>query len=222
MKNRRSRLVISIVLGFSVAASAVLIVETHSFNGLNLAVPDGNPSGLGDLQPVTSQITEIDSLTVTLEISGTWNGDLYAYLTHGSGFAVLLNRSGRSATDSFGYGDHGFNVTLDDSAPNNIHTYQSVTIPTPGTPLTGTWQPDGRNVDPDTVLDTTPSTATLSSFNGIDANGNWTLFVADLSGGDAHTLNSWGMTIAGIPEPSMLALYVAGAALLIRKLRRIQ
>lgn len=214
MKNRRSLLVIAIAC--STTVFAVPIVETHSFNGLGLAVPDGNPSGLGNLQPVTSQITEIESLTVTLDIGGTWNGDLYAYLTHESGFAVLLNRSGRTAADSFGYGDAGYQVTLDDSAVDNVHTYRNVAVPAPGSPLTGTWQPDGRNVDPDTVLDTTPSTAMLSSFNGIDANGDWTLFVADLSGGDVHTLNSWGMTVIGIPEPSSLLLFVTGAAVVIR------
>lgn len=222
MKKTSSLLIISIILGASVVAYAVPIVETHTYSGLSLAVPDGNPSGLGLLEPITSQITEIESLTVTLDISGTWNGDLYAYLTHGSGYAVLLNRSGRSAVDSFGYGDAGYRITLDDSAVHDIHTYRTVVTPAAGTPLTGVWQPDGRNVDPDAVIDTTPVTAMLSSFSGLDANGDWTLFVADLSGGDAHTLNSWGMTITGIPEPSMLALYVAGTALLVRKWRRLR
>lgn len=216
MKNRHRLLAISVALACSTAVFAVPIVETHNFNGLGLPVPDGNPSGLGDLQPVTSQITEIESVIVTLDIGGTWNGDLYAYLTHDTGYAVLLNRSGRTAIDSFGYGDSGYQVTLDDSAADNIHTYRDVTVPAVGVPLSGTWQPDGRNVDPDSVFDTTPSTAMLSSFNGTDANGNWTLFVADLSGGDAHTLNSWGMTITGIPEPSSVLLLAIGAAIIIR------
>ena len=33
---------------------------------------------------------------MTLNLSGGWNGDLYAYLVHNSGFAVLLNRVGRN------------------------------------------------------------------------------------------------------------------------------
>lgn len=209
MKQTLRFLAVSVVLAFSAASFADPIVETHSFNDLLLDLPDGNASGLVNLQPISSQVTEIESLTVTLNVGGTFNGDLYAYLTHDTGFSVLLNRSGRSVADSFGYSDDGYTITLDDLAADNIHTYQSITTPTPGSPLTGIWQPDGRNVDPDSVLDTTPSTAMLASFNGTDANGNWTLFIADLSVGDTHTLNAWGLTITGIPEPATLGLISA-------------
>lgn len=53
--------------------------------------------------------------------------------------------------------------------------------------MTGTWQPDGRTNSPGSVLDSQPPDAFLSSFNGLDPNGDWTLFVADVSGGDTHT-----------------------------------
>ena len=161
-------------------------IETYTATP-GLAIPDGNPSGLASTQTISTSITEIQSVTATLEISGTFNGDLYAYLTHGTGFAVLLNRTGRSAANSFGYDDDGFDVIFDDLAPVNIHNYQGTTIPTPGSPLTGTWQPDGRTTDPDFVVDTDPPNAPLASFQTLDANGGWTLFVADLSGGDGHT-----------------------------------
>ncbi|MFT5497801.1 MAG: hypothetical protein ACI9TH_003208 [Kiritimatiellia bacterium] len=120
-------------------ASALPIVETHDFLGLGLAVPDGNPSGLANAQSLSSAIVSITSVTVDLRVSGIWNGDLYAYLTHGSGFAVLLNRSGKTAGNRFGYDDDGFAVTFDDASPNNIHNYQGVTIPPATSPLTGTW-----------------------------------------------------------------------------------
>jgi subtilisin-like proprotein convertase family protein len=187
-------------------------IETHDFSGLGLAIDDGNPSGLANTQAITSAITDIQSLTATLSISGTFNGDLYAYLVHGSGFAVLLNRSGSTAANSFGYDDDGFDVTFDDLAPVDIHDYQDSTTPAAATPLTGTWRPDGRETDPDLVLDTDPSTATLGSFVTGDANGDWTLFVADLSGGEAHTLEAWSLTITGIPEPGGIALLGLGLA----------
>jgi hypothetical protein len=40
----------------------------------------------------------------------------------------------------------------------------------------------------------------------------WTLFVADLSGGDTHTLSSWGLTLTGVPvpEPGTAALLPGG------------
>lgn len=54
----------------------------------------------------------------------------------------------------------------------------------------------------------------LSSFNGLDPNGSWTLFIADLGTGDQGTLTSWGMTITGeaVPEPSV-SIILMGALL---------
>jgi hypothetical protein len=71
----------------------------------------------------------------------------------------------------------------------------------------GIYQPDGRNVNPLTpgsVLGSTPSTTPLSSFNGLNPSGNWTLFIADVSGGDVSTVTSWGLDIASVPEPASL------------------
>ena len=34
-----------------------------------------------------------------------------------------------------------------------------------------------------------------------NGNGNWTLYLADVSGGDVSTLNSWALEIAAVPEP---------------------
>lgn len=211
-------LAISIALGQSRAGAAVM---TYSSGPINTGIPDGNPSGLANVINVTSsEITSIQSVTATLSISGTFNGDLYAYLTHGSGFAVLLNRAGRMQSAPFGYADDGFDVTFDDLGAANIHLYQNVGPVTPGSPLTGTWMPDGRAVDPDLVVDTDPSTATLSSFAAGNANGGWTLFVADLSGGENHTLVSWSITVTGVPEPSAIALYGVGLAGILLRRRR--
>ena len=52
------------------------------------------------------------------------------------------------------------------------------------------WRPDGRNVSPlspgATLAGTSP-TALLNSFNNLDPNGTWTLYLADLSGGGQAT-----------------------------------
>ena len=42
----------------SVLASAQ-ITETYNFNGLNLAIPDGNPSGVADARTIVSAIDTI-------------------------------------------------------------------------------------------------------------------------------------------------------------------
>jgi subtilisin-like proprotein convertase family protein len=206
----------SVVLTLS---SQGALTEIHSYSGLNLGIPDGSPSGLANVQDVSSVITQIDSVKVTLNVTGDFNGDLYAYLQHGSGLAILLNRPGRTAGNLFGYDDGGFDVTLDDFAAEDVHTYQEQTTPGSGNPLTGTWIPDGRAMDPDLVVETDPQTAMLSSFAGGDANGEWTLFVADISGGDANQLVSWSVEVNGIPEPGTVSLLVMGAGLLARRRR---
>jgi hypothetical protein len=119
---------------------------------------------------------------------------------HSSGFSVLLNRVGVTTDGSPGYGTAGMNVTLNDVGSQNIH---SVVAPLSG----GTYKPDGRNINPLTsgsVLGSTTPSALLSSFNGLNPSGSWTLFIADVSGGDVSTVTSWGLDIASVPEPASL------------------
>lgn len=207
-------LLVPIVAMLSHGSVALAATESFSFNALNLAVPDGNPAGLANIQTVSSTIISIDSIEITLNLSGAFNGDLYAYLTcsQGGGFTILLNRTGRSAGNVFGYDDQGFNVTLSDAGAADIHTYRNSVTPGAGNPLTGTWQPDGRNTDPNLVTDLSPRSAMLSSFNGLAGSGDWTLFVADMSTGDTHILQNWSLSLTGtaIPEPGLWQLFGAG------------
>jgi subtilisin-like proprotein convertase family protein len=180
--------------------------EIHSFTNLNLPVPDGSAAGISDRQSVTSAIVTISDLRVQMLVTGEFNGDLYAYLRHTqdgvTNFCVLLNRAGRTALDSNGYDDSGLTVTFDDAAPNgDIHSYRLVSVPALGVPLMGTWQPDGRRTDPGMVLNTSARTTMLGSFQGANANGEWTLFLADLESGGTNMLVSWGLEIEGPVQP---------------------
>ena len=170
----------------------------------NTGIPDGSPEGMISTINVASPIDHITDVKVTLDIAGTYNGDLYAYLVHDSGFAMLLNRPGRTLANTYGYGDAGLNVTLDDAATNgDIHVYQTVTVPSG--PLTGTWAPDGRDTSPFLVLDSSPRPDMLSVFNGLNPNGDWTLFVADVETGYLSTLDGWGLEIHGTVTPPTIA-----------------
>ncbi len=174
----------------------------------NTDIPQGDPSGLSLIEDLTGMDGVIDNVTVALDISGGFNGDLYAYLRGpDSGFAVLLNRVGVTSGNGFGYSDTGFDVTFNDSVSyDNIHSYQNsaYSLNSAGQ-LTGTWSSDGRDIDPQSapsLFDTTLPTATLESFNGTDPNGIWTLFLADLSSGGQSTVVNWGLSIGTAPEPS--------------------
>jgi subtilisin-like proprotein convertase family protein len=158
------------------------------------------------------------NINVELDISGGYNGDLYAYLVGpAGGFAVLLNRVGRtSAGDISTYSDAGFDVTLSDSAANgDIHLYQNVFNPEGGV-LTGTWEPDARNVDPTIVTDQSPRTADLSSFEDLDPNGTWSITLYDLvQSGNPSTLVSWGLDVTSIPEPTTVSLGMLGVVVAV-------
>ena len=124
-------------------------VRGQSFtNNANTAIPDGNPVGYVSTLTV-SGLTNVSSIQVTLDITGGFNGDLYAYLVGpNGGFAVLLNRSGVNSGSTYGYNNTGFQVTFSDTAAYDIHNYQLHTPTYISGALQGTWQPDGGNINP--------------------------------------------------------------------------
>ncbi|MGB7769566.1 MAG: PEP-CTERM sorting domain-containing protein [Verrucomicrobiia bacterium] len=206
-------------LGLWVSAAVAQINYNFTFP-VNAAVPDGDPSGLALNDNLTGMEGAISSLAVSLNISGGFNGDLYAYLAGpNGGFAVLLNRTGVTSGNSFGYADTGFDVTFTTSATNNIHFYQNLSYDLNGNgQLTGAWQPDGRAIDPLSSLslfDTTSPTALLDSFDDTNPDGTWTLFVADLSNGGESELVNWDLDITTVPKPGVTALLGLGGALLL-------
>ena len=201
-----------------------------NFNNLSATIPDGDLNGYQNSQSLTGLSGGITHVSVTLNISGGINGDLYAYLYHDNTSAILLNRVGRSSASSVGYPDAGFgpdasahSFTLDDQAAADVHLYRSFAYSiNGGGQLTGAWQPDGRTLDPlspGSAFDGATRSETLSLFNGLDANGTWTLFVADVSSGGESTLNGWGLQITTVPEPSVVGLLVLGACFAIWKTR---
>jgi subtilisin-like proprotein convertase family protein len=227
----RSLGLILVSVSWSVPIEAQLS-ETFTFSQFNqnsdasaLAIPDGNAAGVSDSRMVSSGISGITSVQVSLDIAsdfgqdsgGAFNGDLYIYLRHDNGLAILLNRPGLSSGNIEGYADVGLFITLSDTAANgDVHLYRGTEAPAKGAPLTGLWQPDGRNLDPGSspaVFDSTSRSATLSSFNGMDPNGLWVLYAADLQSGGASKIEGWGLQFTGVPEPASFSLLTAIALL---------
>jgi subtilisin-like proprotein convertase family protein len=206
-------------------ASAAL---SYTYSGGSVAIPDNDGSGRAftfSLSDPTSSITSVD---VSFDISGGHNGDLYAYLSHGSGFTVLLNRPGVGVTTggsgAEGYANTGFLVTLNSGAAADVHFYQNFNPPYNGSgQLTGTWLPDGRSIDPASAASAfdAAGTANFGSFNGVNPNGTWTLFFADNAPGSISTVNGFSVDVtAVVPEPVNVALGVFAAGSLVAGLRR--
>ncbi len=180
-------------------------------------IPDNDANGVAfNFNVTTDSPATITHVVVSLNLTGGWNGDLYAYLSHGSGFSVLLNRPGRTTGNLAGSSLSGMNLTLADSYLTDVHTATS-------NPLVGNFAPDGRAVNPFTAVNTDARTAFLSSFTGLDPNGSWTLFFADVSPLAASTIQSWHVSIgvSVVPEPGSAALLgLAGMAIWAQRNRR--
>jgi subtilisin-like proprotein convertase family protein len=173
------------------------------------SIPDGDLSGLVQSITPSTTIGTLNSITVSLQTTDGWNGDLYAYLWHGGEISVLLNRISRSTTNLAGSHTSGLDITFDMTALTDVHGAPG----TFGSIISGTYQPDGRNIHPNDVLDTTPRTAGLDVFTGDEASGEYRLFIADVATGDTATLVSWSITLTGeaIPEPSSAILLLASS-----------
>src|SRR5258708_6172070 len=156
--------------GVSVASAQTTL--TNTFSGLNIVIPDGQTTSVSDTRTLSfadQTFNFITNLEVVLTITNGYNGDLYAYLTHGDGHVVLLNRVGRTSSSPAGYGDSGMDVILSATGAD-IHSYQGSSPTFNGAgQLTGEWGADGRTNHPANGLNTDPPPPSLlGSFYGVD------------------------------------------------------
>ena len=196
MKN--VRLLIICVLLVQPAVAGGTVTESYTF-APGAPIPDYVIPGVALLETIAgSQIRNITDVDVELVINHTSNGQVYAMLLHGSEVVMLLDAVGSIPGLPLGYDDDGFNIVvddegLDDGLGTGIHQYQLITGGTlpPGMPLTGVWAPD---------LDGTNGTLPdypLSEFDGMDADGPWTLVVSDCGLGEIGVVVQWSLFLEG-------------------------
>ena len=183
-RNIKRTLIIGMLLVGGWAQAQETTNLSQSFSGGDIA--GGNPIGsvfVGDFNQATPPDDVVSILTVDLNVSGGYASGFYAYLIAPNGTNVtLLNFPGLS-DDPLGIGNTtlGLNLTLADGGPTITSTSDLMNG--------GTYAPAGS----------------LGSFNGLLANGLWTLYFANTtSGGGDATLNSWALHMTLVPEPATI------------------
>lgn len=201
---KRPILLSIVLLAFALKASAAVTTNFSGGFANSGFVPDNNLNGWSDTR--TLSLTEYTGFTVTdvqvtLNIAGGWNGDLYGYLVHDGGFAVLLNHVGQTGTagQTFGYGNAGFTgvALVDGLSLTSIQNYG-------GTYSAGPALSGGSYGSAGGTLNT--------SFDTLNVNGNWTLFLADTSSGDISQVTGWTLSITAVPEPTTWAMLIFAVA----------
>jgi cysteine-rich repeat protein len=135
-----------------------------------VALPNGDALGLDvpiTVSGLTGPLLDVD---VTVDVRHGRATDIDLVLTSPSGRRIEL------ATDIGGENDDLYaGTTFDDDAPDPV---SDTPLPESGTPFTAV-VPEGA----------------LGAFLGEPANGTWTLTVADDSGGESGTLESWALRL---------------------------
>lgn len=204
--------VVSLILTLTNSLSSEMVTEIHRINQDQITVPDGLKSGIVLSTPIDSQIDKIGNVTVKFKITGddfASNGDYYAAIYLGQTGVPLINHVGKRKTELLGYPDNGFDVTFDDTATGkDIHNYRLVLNgnqttpidPEYTTPLTGTWQPDGRWKS----FDSDPIQSQLSDFKGLDPSGVWSLIISDSDAGGVGKLILCEVIITGFAKEKIV------------------
>jgi hypothetical protein len=183
---KRSLLVFALIL---VVAPAMAQVKDLSLVDVRLGPPNFGPVGgtncsapfvpipdtgaTSDTMNIADTAT-ISDLTVIIQATHTWCGDLIFTLTHDdtATSAVIIDQPGAPATGSFGCSGDDYDVSLNDANSPSVEDVCETTVPS----IAG---------------DLAPSPDALSAFAGESIGGDWTMHVSDNAGGDTGTLDTW-------------------------------
>jgi subtilisin-like proprotein convertase family protein len=181
-----SSLSVFLILTLVAPAWAVVFSNTATIN-----LPDALAIGTANSYPsnitVAGLTGNITNVTVRLEnLNHTFPDDLDVLLVAPNGNNILLMSDVGGGNDVY-YG----NITFDDAA--------AAAIPDGGPVPSGTVQ-TSRDASADTFPAPAPAVGTnttlAGAFNGIAANGTWSLYIVDDAGADQGILsNGWSITI---------------------------
>ncbi|MES2748735.1 MAG: proprotein convertase P-domain-containing protein [Bacteroidota bacterium] len=179
-------------------ATAIPLVDGSVGCGSNSLTP-GNTSSTITV-PITGTITDPTSLTINLDLTHTWIGDLVVDVeTPANTKCVLLKRMGATgATPDTDCGDNS------NFAAGNVLSFKSsnTTLIDFAAGTTAYNIPTGNYAPTGLAPTAYPNTYTLCDlttfFNGVAIMGDWKLNVRDSGGGDTGNINSWSLVFTGL------------------------
>ncbi len=149
--------------------------------------PINMPNGVATISSnisVAGTSGSITDVNVTIDNPHAWVGDLIFTVSGPTTASVTVIDQPGVPASTYGCSGDDILATLDDAAASPVENECAGTIPT----INGTFSPNNP----------------LSGFNGLAANGTWTLQVQDTyTSADAGSLNSWSIEICtdGPPPP---------------------
>src|ERR1035441_9365506 len=133
-----SKPIMALALGMALTAQA----GVYTYGGGAYAIPDGTLAGVSSQITISGASSSFSDISVAINVSGGYNGDLYAYLSYDGKLVPLLDRIGLSSGNPAGAAGGGMNVTLTDTGANgNIHAAGDSS-------LSGAWKADGQTTSP--------------------------------------------------------------------------
>lgn len=162
-----------------------------TFNGTgNLPIPPGAPAQTVGITQSPCTVSGIGTLgscvtidNVEINLDHTWVGDI-GILLIGPGGQVL-----ELSTGNGGPGDDYTNTVFSDQAGDFITTGAP--------PFTGSFKPEGRVTNLNNPYNNAPALGThtfANTYNGLNADGVWTLYINDYVAADVGLLISWSIT----------------------------
>ncbi|HEY3854638.1 MAG TPA: hypothetical protein VGO67_09615 [Verrucomicrobiae bacterium] len=197
------------ILVATIAAFLLVGVEARAgiYDSGTLNDPITTGVGLASTITTSGEVGNIGGVTITLDISGGNNGDLYGYLSYNGALVTILNRPGVSTSNPFGNSGSGYNILISDLAGVNLSTVNG----TYGSQVTGSYNVNGTDGN---------GSLAFGAYNGADPNGVWTLYLENgVSGGDPSTLVSWSVGINAVPEPTNVAMGIFGVCAIAGRVR---